>query len=189
MTRSLRPAILVSLLLAGVSLSLLLRAWLVPPPGTAFIGTFYYTDDFFNYLTMVEQAQRGEIVFRSKLASPSLPADLVNLEWLLAGWLAALLGGRTVLAFRLFGLLAIGGWVYAADRYLLRSGLGDRHRLPALLLVFTGGGVGGLLWAVGWLRGDRAFDLVTGAYPFVAALANPHFVAGSALLLLSLIHI
>ena len=95
----------------------------------------------------MEQAQRGELVFRSKLASPTLPPALVNLEWLVVGWLAALLGGRTLLAYRVFGLLALAGSSATADRWLVRCGLAARSAgPPALLLVFTGGGLGGLLW-------------------------------------------
>jgi len=51
--------LLVFLLLAAVSVSLALRAWLAPPKGTVFVGTFYYVDDFYNYLSYVEQAERG----------------------------------------------------------------------------------------------------------------------------------
>ena len=125
MARPPRPVLLVWLLLASISVSLLVRASLAAPRGTAFVGTFFYVDDFYNYLSSVEQAQRGELVFRSKLASPTLPPALVNLEWLVAGWLAALMGGRAVLAFRVLGLLALGAWLFAADRFLVRSGLPD----------------------------------------------------------------
>jgi hypothetical protein len=182
MIRAARPVLLVWLLLVAISASLLLRAWLTPPKGTAFVGTFFYVDDFFNYLSSVEQAQRGELVFRSKLASPSFPPALVNLEWLAVGRLAALMGGRTILAFRVFGMLALGAWVFATDRFLVQSGLPEDRRLQALLLVFTGGGAGGLLYALATAQGERALDLMTGAFPFVEALANPHFVAGSTLL-------
>jgi len=182
LTRPARPVLLVWLLLAAILVSLLLRAWLAPPRGTAFVGTFYYVDDFFNYLGFVEQAQRGELVFRSKLAPASLPATFVNLEWLLVGWLAALLGDRPILAYRLFGLLAVGGLVGSAHHWLARCGVAGDRRLAALLLVFGGGGVGGLSYALGWLPGEHALDLRTGAFPFVEALANPHFVAGTALL-------
>ncbi len=185
MTRA-RPALLVWLLLATVSTGLALRATLAAPKGTAFVGTFFYVDDFYNYLSHVEQAERGALVLRSKLAPPDAPPTLVNLEWLLVGWLAAVSGGDPLLAYRVFGLAMLAVLVALAGLYLSRCGLSGEHRLAALLLVFTGGGLGGLLYWSGWLPGEHALDLRTGAFPFVEALANPHFVAGTALLLASL---
>jgi hypothetical protein len=181
-----RSALLVFLLLAVLSASLAARAWLLPPKGTVFVGTFYYVDDFYNYLSYAEQAQRGALVFRDKLADPARPPSLVNLEWLAVGWLSALLGGRPLLAYRLFGLAALAALVLCADRFLARSGLPPDRRLAGLLLVTTGGGLGGLLYTVGWIPAERALDVRTGAFPFVEALANPHFVAGTALLLAAL---
>ena len=181
-----RAALLVFLLLAAVSVSLALRAWLDPPRGTVFVGTFYYVDDFYNYLSYVEQAERGAFVFRNKLADPSLPPALVNLEWLAVGWLSALLGGSPLLAYRLFGLLALAALVLGIERWLTRSGLPPERRLAGLLLVGTGGGLGGLLLALGRLPAERALDVLTGAFPFVETIANPHFVAGTALLLAAL---
>jgi len=177
-----RPVILVFLLLAVLSVSLAVRAHQAPPPGTVFVGTFYSVDDFYNYLSYAEQAERGALVFRNKLAPPSLPPALVNLEWLAVGWLSALLGGRPILAYRLAGLFALAALVGLSDRWLARSGLPPSRRIAGLLLVFTGGGIGGLLYLAGLLPGERALDLRTGAFPFVAALANPHFVIGTALL-------
>jgi hypothetical protein len=181
-----RPVVLVFLFLAGVSGALLLRATLTPPKGTVFVGTFYYPDDFYNYLSYVEQAERGELVFRNKLVDPSLPPSLVNLEWLAVGRLSALLGGRPLLAYRLFGLAALAALVLGADRWLARCGLPASRRLAGLLLVFTGGGLGGALLALGWLPGARAIDVRTGAFPFVEVMANPHFVAATALLVAAL---
>ena len=181
-----RAAVLVFLLLAAASVSLALRAWLLPPKGTVFVGTFYYVDDFYNYLSYVEQAERGELVFRNKLAEPGLPPSLVNLEWLAVGWLSALLGGRPLLAYRLFGLAALAALVLGADRWLARSGLPADRRLAGLLLVGTGGGLGGLLVLLDRLPGERALDVRCGAFPFVEVIANPHFVAGTALLLAAL---
>jgi hypothetical protein len=181
-----RAAQLVFLLLAAVSLSLALRAWLAPPRGTVFVGTFYYVDDFYNYLSYVEQAERGAFVFRNKLADPSLPPSLVNLEWLAVGWLSALLGGSPLVAYRLFGLLALAALVLGIERWLTRSGLPPDRRLAGLLLVCTGGGLGGVLLALGRLPGERALDVLTGAFPFVETIANPHFLAGTALLLAAL---
>jgi hypothetical protein len=181
-----RAALFVFLLLAAVSVSLALRAWLDPPRGFVFVGTFYGVDDFYNYLSYVEQAERGAFVFRNKLADPTLAPSLVNLEWLAVGRLSALLGGSPLVAYRLFGLLATAALVLGIERWLTRSGLPPERRLAGLLLVGTGGGLGGLLFALGRLPGERALDVRTGAFPFVETIANPHFVAGTALLLAAL---
>jgi hypothetical protein len=182
----LRPVALVALLLAGLSAGLAFRASATAPRGTVFVGTFYYVDDFYNYLSYVQQAEDGALAFRNKLAPPSLPPVLVNLEWLGVGWLSGLLGREPLVAYRLFGLLAAVALVILVDRWLRRAGLSASRRLPALLLVFTGGGVGGALMALGALPGPRAYDLRAGLFPFVEVLANPHFVAGTVLLLLAL---
>ena len=177
-----RPVALTWLLLAGVSGALLVRAAVASPPGTVFVGTLYYVDDFYNYLSYVQQAEDGALVFRNKLASPDLPPALVNLEWLFVGWLSVLLGGAPLVAYRLLGLAALAGFVVAVDRWLVRGGLPPPRRLAGLLLVFTGGGLGGLLVATGWIGGLRPYDLAAGLYPFVETVANPHFVVGTALL-------
>ena len=177
-----RAVVLTWLLLAGVSGALLLRAAVSSPPGTVFVGTLYYVDDFYNYLSYVQQAEDGAVVFRNKLAAPDLPPALVNVEWLLVGWLSALLGGSPLVAYRLLGLAALAVFVLAMDRWLVRGGLPPPRRLGGLLLVFTGGGLGGLLVATGWIGDRRPYDLVAGLYPFVETVANPHFVVGTALL-------
>jgi hypothetical protein len=181
-----RSALLVFLLLAVLSASLAARAWLSPPKGTVFVGTFYYVDDFYNYLSYAEQAGRGVVIFRNKLGDPSRGPSIVNLEWLAVGWLSALLGGSPLAAYRVFGLAALAALVLGVDRWLARCGLTGSRRLAGLLLVFTGGGLGGALFALGWLPGERALDLRLGAFPFVEAIANPHFLAGTALLLAGL---
>jgi hypothetical protein len=179
-----RPVVLTWLLLAGLSSALLVRATFSSPPGTVFVGTFYYVDDFYNYLSYVQQAEQGALVFRNKLAPPTLAPALVNLEWLVVGWLAALLGGAPLVAYRLVGLAALAVLVHQVDRWLVRGGLPPPRRLPGLLLVFTGGGLG---WVLVALKGGvRPYDVVAGLYPFVEALANPHFVVGTALLVTAL---
>ncbi len=178
-----RPVLLVWALLAALVVSLTLHAQRSAPPGTAFVGTFYYVDDFYNYLTYVEQAQRGAFVFRSKLATPDAKPLLVNLEWLLVGRLAALCGGDAILAYRLFGLAAALALLALCDRALARCGVPPDRRLAGLALVATGAGLGGAAYVLGLLPGERALDLRTGAFPIVEVLANPHFVAGTTLLL------
>ncbi len=153
--------------------SLLLRAWLAPPKGTAFVGTFYYVDDFYNYLSFVEQAQRGELVFQSKLALAQ-PRSRRSSTW--SGCSSA--GSprsRRAPAPRLPRLRparAVGRSSSGHRPPLVRAlrACREDRRLAALLLVFTGGGA---RWAprtaLGLLPGERALDLRTGAFPFVEA--------------------
>jgi hypothetical protein len=175
-------------LLAWVVLSTLTQlpyaqAWLVPPAGTSFVGFFYYVDDQYNYLSYVEQAERGALLFENKLVLEAHAPTLVNLEWLVVGRLSRLLGGHPFLAYRLLALGASLGLLAGVDRCLRTGGLPASHRFPALLLSGLAGGFGGLAWKLGWLPLPLALDLTTGAFPFVELLANPHFAAGTALLI------
>jgi hypothetical protein len=181
-----RPVVLCWLFVSALASLPYLRAATHTPPGRAFLGFFYYVDDAYNYLSFAQQAEDGAFLLRNKnLPAPS-PARLVNLEWWLVGRLSAALGRRPALAYRLFGLGAALALLLAVDRWLVAAGLPDPHRLPALLLVATGGGLGGALLALELRPLARSPDLYAGLFPFVEILANPHFVAGTALLLWTL---
>src|SRR5262249_37860412 len=62
-----RAVILASLLLATATTVPYLRASTAPPPGTAFVGFFYFVNDAYNYLSFTQQAEDGAFVFRNKL--------------------------------------------------------------------------------------------------------------------------
>jgi hypothetical protein len=152
------------------------------------VGTFYYVDDFYNYLSYAQQAEAGAFLFTNKAILTDHAPALVNLEWWTVGTSSRLLGGgRLLLSYRLFGILAIVAFLVVVDRWLFRLGLREDHRLPALLLVATGGGLGGLLFAFGGRGLPDCLDLFTGLFPFVGFLTNPHFTAGTTLLLLALL--
>jgi hypothetical protein len=53
--------------------------------------------------------------------------------------------------------------------------------------VATGGGLGGLRFALGSRSIFESLDIYAGLYPFLELLVNPHFLAGTALLLLALL--
>jgi hypothetical protein len=171
---------------AGLSAAPYLRAHLAPPPGRTFAGAFLFVEDVYNYLGYVQQAEDGAFVFRSKLTTAPHPPALVNLEWWAAGRLSCLLGRRPLLAWRLLGLFASLAFVGLADTWLRRAGLPDRHRLPALLLICLGAGLGG---AISWLGLSRTtpIDLYTGLFPVIELLANPHFVIGTSLTMAALL--
>jgi hypothetical protein len=89
------------------------------------------------------------------------------------------------LAYRLLGLAAALALLAGLDAWLRGTGLPDPHRLPALLLVSLGGGLGGILFT--FVDRERWYlDLFTGLFPFIGLLVNAHFVTGTALLLWTL---
>lgn len=159
-----------------------LRAHLAPPPGLAFTGFFFWRPDMYNYLTYVQQAEDGAVLFENKLAIDDSRRVMLNPEWWAVGRLSALLGRRPNLAYQVFGLAGALALLTAADRWLRLCGLPDTHRLPALVLVSLGGGLGGIRHAVLGPPAWRSLDLTTGLFPFLEMLANPHFVSGTALL-------
>jgi hypothetical protein len=160
-----------------------LRAALEPPPGRTFVGAFHYVEDIHNYVAFVQQAEEGRFVFANKLDLRERRPALVNLEWWIVGRLSRLLGRRPFLAYRIFGLLALAACVSATDRTLRRGGLPDSHRGVALLLVFFGGGLGGLLFTLTPRLVEQCVDLSVGLFPFFEALANPHWTVATWLLL------
>jgi hypothetical protein len=180
-----KPVLLVFLLLTALSTAPYVRATLSPPPGRAFVGFFWFVDDSYNYLSFVQQAEAGAVLFHNKLVLEDHPATLINLEWWTVGVLSRLLGGHPVVAYRLFGLAALAALVLGIDRWLAAAGVPASHRLPALLLVTTGAGLGGIRLLLG-ADVARCLDLTTGLFPVLEALSNPHFVAGTALLVWAL---
>jgi len=182
------PVVLVWALLASILIALIMKATLAAPPGTVFVGTFLFVPDFYIYLSYVQQAQAGAVLLRNKLVDPSFPAVVFNLEWLVVGWLSRLLGNAPIVAYHALGLGALAANVALVDRWLVRAGLPPSRRLAGLLLVFTGGGLGGVLALVASpeVAQTYALDLYAGLYPFLEVIGNPHFVLGTTLLVASL---
>jgi hypothetical protein len=184
--RNLRPVAIAWLLLAIVTSAPYVRAALAPPEDRTFAGFFWFLDDSYNYLSYVQQAEAGRLLLENKLVlAPHAPA-LVNLEWLAVGFLSAALGHSPLLAYRIFGIGAAFLFLWGVDYWLRRCGLPDRHRLAGLLLVATGGGLGGLASTATSLSATDALDLSTGLFPAVELLMSPHFVAATALALWTL---
>ena len=164
-----------------------LRAHAAPPPGRTFTGFFFWRPDMYNYLTFVQQAEDGAFLFENKLEIDDSRRVMVNLEWWTVGRLSAALGRHPSLAYQLFGLGCALALLAGTDRWLRLAGLPDAHRLPALVLVSVGAGLGGLRYEVFGPPAWRSLDLIAGPFPFIEFLANPHFVAGTALLVWALL--
>jgi hypothetical protein len=162
-------------------------AWAVPPPGTTFVGTFHWIDDVYNYLSFVQQAEDGHVLLRNKLTPEDRSAHLVSFEWWLVGRLSALLGRRPLLAYRFLAIAASLVLLFAGERWLREAGLASTHTFAALLLLAFGGGLGGLVFEFTDRPIARCADLSLGTYPFLGALANPHWALATALLLAALV--
>jgi len=182
-----RPVLLSWLLLIALTQSPWVRALLDPPPGTVFVGAFQWNDDVHNYLGFAQQAEDGRWLLANKLAPGNAPGAMINPEFWLVGRLSALLGRRIFLAFRLLGVAAALALLAALERILRGAGLPDSHRLPALLLVTTGGGVTGWLFLFSDLPVERCLDISSGMFAFEGLLSNPHWTTSTALLLWSLL--
>ncbi len=181
------PVLLLWVLVGSLTTVPYVRAALEPPHGHRFVGTFQWIDDFYHYASYVQQSEDGSFLFRNKLVLQDHDPVLVNLEWWIVGKISLLCGRRPFLAYRLFALAILAGLLWSLDRALLRSGLPPTHRFPALLLLAVGGGVGGLLFEFTPLPVYRCADLSVGLFPFLEALANPHWLVGTWLLLESIL--
>jgi hypothetical protein len=159
-----------------------LRAHLAPPPGLAFTGFFFWRPDMYNYLTYVQQAEDGAVLFENKLEIHDSRRLLLNPEWWTVGRLSAMLGRRPNLAYQLFGLagalrLLAGGRSLAAALRPARYAPAPRPR-PRLArrrarrAPLRDAGTAGVA-----LAGPD-----DGLFPFLEMLANPHFMAGTTLL-------
>jgi hypothetical protein len=181
-----RRALALAAVLCVITNAPYLAAALAPPPGRVFAGTFHWIDDFHNYVSYAQQAESGRVLFHDKLSLDAPRPVLVNLEWWTVGALSRLFGRRPFLAYRV--LAAVCTWAFAAALFLwLRSlGVPATHRSAAAALVCLGGGLGGLLFELTDLPVTRCPDLAVGFHPFMALLNQPHWLAGTTLLLLAL---
>jgi len=184
--RGLRPVFLAWLFVTTLTNAPYLRAAMDPPRGQAFIGFFFFTRNAYDDLSYVQQAESGAFLMRNKLLVDNHSPALINLEWWAVGRLSAVLGKRPLLAYRLFAVAASFFLLLGIDRWLTAAGLPESRRLPALLLVSTAGGLGGVVFMIGLRPFYSALDVSTGLFPLIELLSSPHFVAGTTLLLWSL---
>jgi hypothetical protein len=182
----LRPLLWLGLAVASLTTLPYVLAALLPPHGRSFKGFFIFGDDHYFYLSFVRQAQDGALLFVNKYNDVPHGPGLVNLEWSLVGSLAWLLGWPGFAAYRLVAIGASLLLLVLADTWLRGAGLPESHRLAGLTLVLAGGGFGGLLLASGGREIMDCLDIMTGLFPFLGLLCNPHFTIGTALLLAAL---
>jgi hypothetical protein len=159
-----------------------LLAFLRPPAGSSFSGAFAFGDDVAQYLSFVEQASRGAVLFQNKFDARPQEGFVVNPSWWAGGVLARLCGGSTDAGFLLLGALGILLLLAAASRVLVLGGV-TGPRAGWGLAVFTLGGGLGWLPILARFDGPYPGDVSMCLYPFRHMTVAAHGVLGTALLL------
>ncbi len=169
------------LFLALMSLPYLV-AWLGPPPGKVFVGTFVNPDDLSTYLAAIRQGGDGRWLYHFSFSPEPWQPKLMLLPYLLLGKVAGLLGGGGLFWFHLLRVTAV---LLTLLIFLVwvRTLFPGRARLQftAWLLIVYGSGIG---WLVAILR---LAERVPGGLPdlggpewsiFMALFHTPHFALG-----------
>ncbi len=161
-----------------------LAGMLLSFPGTRFDHILNFQADFHSYLAFLRQARDGAWLFRNPYTPEPHTAALFNLEWLVFGKLARLLGGSLEAALHVERIGSI--FLLAFGLYRLCSMLSPSRwmRRFCLAWLMLGGGFG-------WVQhipalGRRvppfaSYDLFAGVHPFHWMLIAPHFLIAQAL--------
>ena len=182
-----RPS-LVFLLLAAVSVSLALRAWLRPAEGHRLRRHLLLRRRLLQLPELRRAGGARGVRLPQQAGRPGAPPGARQPRVARrSGGCPPCSADAPLLAYRLFGLAALAALVLGADRLArpLRppAPTGASRACCSSARAAASAACSSLL---GRLPGERALDVRTGAFPFVEALANPHFVAGTALLLAAL---
>lgn len=175
--------IIVLLILA--SLPFLLAASL-HQPDQVFAGFLFNPVDATSYLAKMRQGWEGNWLFRLPYTPGVFQPQPIYLYYLFLGQLARWTG---------FSLLAVYHIARLVNAAVLTASLALLYRVAipdpgkarfALFLAVFGSGLGWLFFHTGIITSDF---WVAEAYPWLSALANPHFTLGLAILVLLLIRI
>lgn len=174
-------------------------AWLRTPPGSAYLGYQFATDDHMVYAAWMRQGIEGRFLFENRFAVDAQPGLTFHLYFLLLGWLAK--GVGIAVAETLARAAFSGLFVLLLGRFVVRLGAGIFASKLAVAFAVFGGGLGFAMWQTF----GNAFaspppaaiqDLTQGLLPadvwqpegfvFPSMLTNSLFMASLCLLLVAL---
>jgi hypothetical protein len=172
------------LLAVGVTSLPYLIVYATTPPGQIFTATLINPDDTSVYLSAMRQGMEGKWLFHFQFSPETITPKVMYMPYMLAGHLAAWLGGSLVTWFHLWRvvagvvtLLVLWGWlafVFPGQR---------RWQLSAWLLIVFGSGFG---WLVAIVTGKPLHlipDLGISEWGVVMPLLDtPHFALAPGLL-------
>ncbi len=172
------------LLAMGITSLPYLIVYATTPPGQIFTATLINPDDTSVYLSAMRQGMEGKWLFHFQFSPELITPKVMHMSYILAGHLAAWLGGSLVMWFHFWRaaagvvtLLVLWGWlafVFPNQR---------RWQLSAWLLIVFGSGVG---WLVAIVTGKPLHlipDLGISEWGVVMPLLDtPHFALAPGLL-------
>lgn len=118
--------------------------WLVgESTGNRYLGTNQrYREDVSVYISYIEQAKEGNILFENLYSSEPQPRLFLAPLWLVIGWLAIIFHLPSLLAFHLVRIILIPILVWLAYLFLARIFREVNKRITAALIFFFSGGFG-----------------------------------------------
>jgi hypothetical protein len=164
-----------------------LYGWIVTPAGFHYSGLLTNADEHNVYLSWMEQARRGQLLFLDKFTTEPQPAAFFHLFFLLLGWAARLTRLPNVLIYHAARL--VSGFLLLLAVYLLAAHFSGPRRPRRAALAFAAIGSG-----LGWLFYPRLHSIELGpglfmpeAITFLSLLLNPLFCISVFLFILTLL--
>ena len=162
----------------------------LPFPDSRFDQVLSFDADFNSYFAFMRQARDGQWLFHSPYTSEAHAPALFNLEWLVFGKLARLLGGSLEAAMhveRVAGIFLLAFGLYRFCSLLLVE---EWMRRFAFALVLLGGGFGWIPHVPvvrNWVPHFLGLDVYAGLHPFFWMLIAPHFLLPQAVAVWTLV--
>lgn len=114
------------------------------PPGAAYLGYQFNTDDHMVYAAWMRQAMDGHLLMDNRFTTDPQPGLTINIYFFVLGLLAKVLG--IALAANLARLVFGFGFVILLLQLIRRLDVTNYARKLALALAVFGGGIGFLVW-------------------------------------------
>lgn len=142
--REKRFIVIVSLLLIVITSFNYCLGWLIGEnTENRYLGTNQrYREDVSVYISYIEQAKEGNILFENLYSSEPQPKLFLAPLWLVIGWLAVIFHLPSLLAFHLVRIILIPILVWLAYLFLARIFRSVHKRITAALIFFFSGGFG-----------------------------------------------
>jgi hypothetical protein len=155
--------------------------------GMTFTWSLVYEGDFNSYASFIRQSREGHLLFWNQFNCEPHSAAFFNLEFLLVGWLAAVLNleaGPALQLARAVALIAIIPLFYGLAVATLRRGA---VRAAVLVVTFTGGGLGWLELFLPSVVPLHPIDIFTSLHPSSWLQLQPHHLLAQTVSVASLL--